>query len=607
MNFRNDIQGLRAIAVLFVFIFHLSSTYLPGGFIGVDMFFVISGYLISKIVQSKISDGKFKLLDFYIGRVKRIVPAYYFMFICAWIICMFIFVTPDLGKFKLSHFHSVLFNSNNYLATVDNYFGASATENPFLHTWTLSVEMQFYFILPVLLLLIRNVKALLITLLIISLSLFVYGTMDIYNGNKATVYFSLLARSPEFFIGVILALSRVEELTIIKKNASILSFVGLIILLASALLLTESSLFPGLLALIPCLAIGLILISPAAKLNQIIANKKIAYIGEISYSIYLWHWPIMAFYRYYNERYEFTLAETLLVVALTITASLISYYLIEKPFRRKEGFKFYALMAVLAILNIFMIYFTLHTKRMITDIPEKYILPSFGLQSHGRFFEHVEVFGDTTYANKRILLLGDSHALTFKPYLNQLGKEHGFSFRTVTNDEYPALPFIEHRQIVEKKNLDVYLHLEPYIHTEVKSADIILILFAGEGKRWKNSIQKMLDKSTAQQRIIFISDYPSLDRNPVRSNKHFIKDPSRNISYKLTLTKIDPDILTIINGHPNSSYVDLSAYIDFFKDIPFHNDTLMYYDGSHLNEFGAERFSTYSGHKILESLKLNDQ
>jgi peptidoglycan/LPS O-acetylase OafA/YrhL len=606
MYFRKDIQGLRAIAVLFVFIFHLSSTYLPGGFIGVDMFFVISGYLISKIVQSKISDGQFKLLDFYIGRVKRIVPAYYFMFICAWIICMFIFVTPDLGKFKLSHFHSVLFNSNNYLATVDNYFGASATENPFLHTWTLAVEMQFYFILPVLLLLIRNVKALLIILFIISLSLFTYSTIEIYNGNKANVYFSLLARSPEFFIGVILALSRVEELTIIKKNASILSFIGIIILIASSVLFTESSLFPGILSLIPSLAIGLILISPSAKINGFIANKNIAYIGEISYSLYLWHWPIMAFYRYHNERYEFTLAETFIVIILTIVASLISYYLIEKPFRRKNGYKFYLYISILAIINVFMIYFTLHAKRMITDIPERYILPSFGLQSHGRFFEHVEIFGDTTYVGKRILLLGDSHALTFKPYLNQLGKSNGFSFRTVTNDEYPALPYIAHRQIVEKKDLDVYQHLEPYINAEVKSADLIIVLFAGEGKRWKNSIQKMLDKSTAKQRIIFISDYPSLDRNPVRSNKHFLKDPSRNINYKLTLTKIDPDILKIINNHPNSSYVDLSEYIDFFKDIPFHNDTLMYYDQSHLNEFGAERYSTYSGNKILELLNLKN-
>lgn len=159
---------------------------------------------------------------------------------------------------------------------------------------------------------------------------------------------------------------------------------------------------------------------------------------------------------------------------------------------------------------------------------------------------------------------------------------------------------------MEKKNLDVYQHLEPYINAEVKAADLIIVLFAGEGKRWKNSIQKMLDKSTAKQRIIFISDYPSLDRNPVRSNKHFLKDPSRNINYKLTLTKIDPDILKIINNHPNSSYIDLSEYIDFFKDIPFHNDTLMYYDQSHLNEFSAERYSTYSGNKILELLNLKN-
>lgn len=130
MKFRNDIQGLRALAVLFVFIFHLSSSYLPGGFIGVDMFFVISGFLISKIVLAKIDTNKFNIIDFYVSRVKRIVPACYFLLAGVWVLFLFLFANSEIGKFKLSHFWASLFYSNNYFASLDDYFGATSSENP---------------------------------------------------------------------------------------------------------------------------------------------------------------------------------------------------------------------------------------------------------------------------------------------------------------------------------------------------------------------------------------------------------------------------------------------------------------------------------------------
>src|SRR5690606_13810297 len=121
MEFRNDIQGLRALAVIFVFIFHLSSSYLPGGFIGVDRFFVISGYLITKIILSKLHQNRFNVLEFYIGRVKRIIPAYYFLLIAIFIAFLFVFANTDLGMFRRAYFWTFLFLSNNYFANLDDY------------------------------------------------------------------------------------------------------------------------------------------------------------------------------------------------------------------------------------------------------------------------------------------------------------------------------------------------------------------------------------------------------------------------------------------------------------------------------------------------------
>ncbi|WP_448636327.1 acyltransferase family protein [Pedobacter panaciterrae] len=206
MEFRNDIQGLRAIAVLLVFTFHLSPQILPGGFIGVDIFFVISGYLISSIVLHKIDNNKFSLLDFYYGRIKRIVPAYLVLLIALAAISAFIFVPSDIAGLRKGLFWSAIFNSNNYFATLDNYFGASSNENPILHTWTLAVEMQFYLFLPILLLFIKNKKILILTLTIITLIFLGYGTFEVLSNNKGSMYYSLLARSPEFFIGVLATL-----------------------------------------------------------------------------------------------------------------------------------------------------------------------------------------------------------------------------------------------------------------------------------------------------------------------------------------------------------------------------------------------------------------
>lgn len=603
MKFRNDIQGLRAIAVLFVFIFHLSHTYLPGGFIGVDMFFVISGYLISKIVHSKINKGSFGIIDFYIGRVKRIVPAYYFLLIICWITFLFIFAPSDIGKFKLAHFHTILFNSNNYFARVDDYFGASSNENPFLHTWTLAVEMQFYFILPLLLLFIRNLKYLLITLIVISAALFGFSTYEIFNGNKATMYFSLLARSPEFFLGVIFALSRIEEKTFIKNNSNVISVIGLITLILSAVFLTEQSPFPGVTSLIPCLGIGMILISPMSKINYWISNKTFVYLGEISYSVYLWHWPIMAFYRYYTQSYDFGPIETISIILLTVICSLFSYYLIEKPFRKLNGKIFYVPLFIMGVANVLMVVFISKAKLKFSDIPSTYIFPSFGLSSHAGDFKGVETLGGKNLIGKRVLFVGDSHALTLKPFLDTLGKKHNFSFRTVTNNVYPTIPNIPLDSIQDKERRNIYEKLSPVIIKEFEEADIVfLTFFSKEGARWVKYLEKVVENIKPDQKLLLISDYPVIDKNPVRSNKDFIKNRTLSITYKKEFNKMPGNIIELFSKKDNLKFIDLSVNDSFFVDAPFYNDTLMYYDNTHLNKYGSIKYAEINEKVFMDGL-----
>lgn len=600
MQFRNDIQGLRALAVLFVFIFHLSSSYLPGGFVGVDMFFVISGYLISKIIMDRIAKDKFNLKDFYISRIKRIIPAYYFLLIVVWLLFILIFANSEVGIFKMAHFWTFLFNSNNHFAGVDNYFGASSNETPLLHTWTLSVEMQFYFILPLLLLIIRNKKVLVILLSILTTILICYSTYEILHGGRGQMYFSLLARSPEFFIGVLLAALNLESKPFFIRNSTFLGIIGITALLVTSVFFNENSPFPGVLALIPCLATALLLVSPTSKVNGYLSNKVLSYFGEISYSVYLWHWPIMAFYRYHNFRYEFTVLETIAVITVTILCSIISYYCIEKPLRSKNGLKFYIPFALMICINIAMIYFVVPVKNKMANLPPKYGAPNFGLASHSNTFKEVETYGDLNYDGKKILLLGDSHALTFKPYFNAAAKDMHISFRTITNDTYPTIPGLTDAIITDRNLYSRYSNLKPFINNEVKKADIIVLCLFGDGIIIKEPLKNFIESLEDSKKLVILADYPTLDKNPVRINRGYLR--SNDHKYKLIYTSLENSILKITSQKSNVKYIDFSKNDKLFKDAPFFNDTLMYYDHTHLNEYGAEKYYQFTGDKFREAL-----
>lgn len=238
MGYRLDIQGLRALAVIFVFLFHLNHNFLPGGFIGVDIFFVVSGFLISSITLHKLKKNEFSFTDFYTKRIKRIVPAYYFMLAIVMLLGAWVFIPSDLGKFKSSVLQTLLFNSNNYFASLDDYFGAKSTEFPLLHTWSLAIEMQFYLLLPIFLFLIKR-KFLLPVIMILIFTLSIYAQLNIAQwNNKQSMYFSLIARIPEFLTGTVFAiLIQQKFLKSLINHSTSLALIGFFAILLSAIII----------------------------------------------------------------------------------------------------------------------------------------------------------------------------------------------------------------------------------------------------------------------------------------------------------------------------------------------------------------------------------
>lgn len=475
MHLRLDIQGLRALAVILVIVFHIDESILPGGYIGVDIFFVISGFLISKSVFSQIDHKKFNLFRFFEGRIKRIVPAYFAMLLICIIVATFVFIPVDHNTFFHQLKRTFIFLSNQLFAVTDNYFGAKSYENPLLHTWSLGIEMQFYVFLPLLLLIVpKKLRILVFISLFVVLLAYTEYNLRI-AGQKAQMYFSLAARSVEFMIGI-----AVNFLPGRKANKSsqfeILAILSLVTIIGSALLLDSKSLFPGLLSLPACVATALLIWMEKSNVNAFLALSVPNYIGKISYSLYLWHWPVLSFYRYHLMEYSIPFLDLFMVILCFTALSLLSFYFVEDPFRKWKGKRFYISLGVLAAVMGALWFFSKKVNQNLIDIPEKYISPkAFNNNNHNQYSGY-ELLGDTNKKDDRILIIGDSHGLGMLPFMEVMGKKHSLNFSAITMNHYPPLPGLKIKSLTNEIDETAYLQLAPIADRLIKESKIIILI-----------------------------------------------------------------------------------------------------------------------------------
>ncbi len=360
--YRADIDGLRTLAVFLVILFHANVEALQGGYIGVDVFFVISGFLITKSINSEMLDNRFSFKSFYLKRIRRIIPVLAFVVVIIAIPGYLYLFANHYEASARAALNTILSTNNFYLwSNSANYFSESSEFQPLLHTWSLSVEEQFYIIWPpILLLLHRKIKLkarlktiILITILGLILSIYLTKT----NLNMA--YFLLPARIFELLIGACLALywSKLPKLNTIQNH--ILSLLGALLIFIPAFLLDKQSFFPGYQALWPCLGAAFIIYAgktdTKAIFNHILQLKPVAFIGKISYSMYLWHWPIFVFIIYLG--YDLKGLNRVLAILFTCVLSYLSWRFIEQPFRYRFKFNFkktliYVMLPTLAFIGI---------------------------------------------------------------------------------------------------------------------------------------------------------------------------------------------------------------------------------------------------------------
>ncbi|NTW51586.1 MAG: acyltransferase [Chlorobiaceae bacterium] len=462
--YRPDIDGLRAIAVLAVLFFHTDIPGFGGGFVGVDIFFVISGFLITSILLKDFEDGDFSIARFYERRIRRIFPALFPVMAFTLVVSAFLFDASIFRDYGKSVTMTTLFSSNVLFRRQSGYFDLPSLQKPLLHTWSLSVEEQFYILFPLTLLLVKRFlkKRYLPWLLVIagiSLTVSIFG---VYK-RPTSAFYLVQYRAWELMAGAIVAMEGlpVPSSTRLKN---LLSISGIALLIYSIGFYTETMVFPGYNALVPVIGAGLIIYSGKGSGTTIVAKllelRPLVFIGLISYSLYLWHWPMVVFCRYLSLE-PLSEWESIGIIAVSLLMGVVSWKYIEQPFRGNQSLipdrkRLFALSLVVMIvasgigqviylnrgLPIRHAWFypgmTSHLQKVQQD-PE---WDKYGEWEKGTEHIHDGLMPHRVGADNiepTVALWGDSHARALIPAIDEQSKRHGVSCYIITRISSPAL------------------------------------------------------------------------------------------------------------------------------------------------------------------------
>ena len=437
MIYRKDIDGLRALAVLPIVFFHAGFEQFSGGFIGVDIFFVISGFLITSLIYQECHNGKFSVIKFYERRARRILPALFFVILATTVVGYFVLLDEEYLRFGKSAIAALLFIPNVFFWHSTGYFSVDASSSPLLHTWSLGVEEQFYLFFPLLLILVFKLKAqlhlskILFVLLLMSFILNIW----VVNTHATFTFYMLPTRAWELLLGAMLAISGFKLAN--KFQQELASIIGLLIIILSLFTVTENLPFPGYAASLPVIGTALIILAGnqqyIPKVNQILMYRPFVWVGLISYSLYLWHWPVTVFL---NMLFDTPLLQYA-IVTLSFFFAVLSFHFIEQPIRLNKHlfpqtivfkYSFAVTIVLLAICSAVLINDGF-PNRLSEEV--KYVTNKNNFQHkdrHCHLKKQKELTGGnycrlgSANAEPSFALIGDSHANAIRVGLDQAAK-----------------------------------------------------------------------------------------------------------------------------------------------------------------------------------------
>ncbi|MGB0936504.1 MAG: acyltransferase family protein [Colwellia sp.] len=631
MNYRKDIDGLRTIAVFLVILHHAGFSLFSGGFVGVDVFFVISGFLITTIIFTALEKDNFDIISFFGRRIKRLMPVLLFVIFITTIVFSFLMLPQDLMKYYRSVIWVIGYIGNFFFwREYGGYFDNGSQEVPLLHTWSLAVEEQYYFIWPIMLLFFYkmwgNRGAMFASLLLCITTIFFsqWGTQV----TIGAAYYLLPTRFFELLVGSCLALSWKHLPRLNQSINHLLSCVGFLLICTSALVLNEHSSFPGYNALLPVIGTALIIYSSNGIVNQILTLKPMVFTGAISYSLYLWHWPVLVVFNYTSV--TLNIYNQLLAITIIYIISILSWKYIEQPGRHINvgGFKptalrFYLLpSAVLLLISLTGIYFEGYKSRFSQEI----LKMENALNSHSsksRNLCHSSYRDSTRPPNPECtygatdnnqsfdaFIFGDSHANHLTPFFNILAKDAGIKGQDYTLDRCLPIFGLKWGSNLHKANLCEQRNDIALEHIQKNNFKYVLLaaswpdystrrIFLEHRIDKKELVEKIFQKQLLETLNtiigtgaipIIVTDTPTLNgKNPkcILKNTVFNSNLSCDIKYKenklmtkslVNLKKHFPKLI-IIEPHKlicteNSCVMQL-------------NETPLYRDDDHLNEIGS--------------------
>jgi len=339
VQYRPDIDGLRAVSIILVVAYHAQPWLVSGGFIGVDIFFVISGFLITQIVLRELASGNFSWMQFYSRRIRRIFPALMVVLLVTYLVGWFILLPSDFSLLGESMAAGVAFVSNLFQLTQISYFAPNVAENPLIHLWSLGIEEQFYIFWPLILWLLAGAKRPGFWMVAIATASFCVSLL-IFAGYKDGSFYSPISRAWELLAGGVVASQcvRGSKQGETKQTApweELSSLLGVATIVGAALSLTKESQFPGFYALLPVLGAVLIIVSPGSTVNRfLLSNKLMILIGLISYPLYLWHWPLLAYLTIIRNGVP-NFLEVWVTIVFAVGLSWLTFHFVEIPLRQK--------------------------------------------------------------------------------------------------------------------------------------------------------------------------------------------------------------------------------------------------------------------------------
>lgn len=450
MNFRYDINGLRAIAVIAVVLFHFNPAWVPGGFAGVDVFFVISGFLMTGIIFRGLENDNFNLFKFYVARANRIIPALAVLCLVLLVFGWF-YLTPldyqALGKHVAS---SMGFMSNVIYWRESGYFDVASHEKWLLHTWSLSVEWQFYILYPIVLVALKkflsleNLKRLIVVGTVLGFALSVLATMKWPN----PAYYLLPTRAWEMMMGGVAFL---YPWNISKSKKKIAELIGFVLILASYAFVSSDIPWPGHFALIPVLGSYLMIV--ANRQSSIITNNKVFQcLGKWSYSVYLWHWPIVVFGYYYGIQGWALCGIPLSIVLGGVSFKFVEGLKFESFYRWRDVFmiKPIYMSLFLGVFSSCVFYYYHQTFKAMSqfDMARQsygYCFTPSGSKSNIGDKNNLNCFIHKENPNKRVLSIGSSFMGHYEPFVQEIAHLEGFTVQSLTTGScFPSFTESDH-------------------------------------------------------------------------------------------------------------------------------------------------------------------